>query len=130
MVRGRVACSSAIHASMDSDHVLEFRLPQLCGPVKLRGVLIRRETPSDQSAVFNVHHEAFAVPHGSVPNEASLVDELRHTGDAIAELSLVAELEGTVTGHVMISRAHVGDQQSFGLGGWCFSARGGPRSRS
>jgi putative acetyltransferase len=79
-------------------------------------VLIRRETPADQHAVHAVHNAAFATGDGSVAYEATLVDDLRAAGDVIAALSLVAEVDGEIVGHVLGSRAHIGDHPSLGLG--------------
>ena len=57
---------------------------------------IRLETASDKEAVFRVNRAAF-------PDEdvASLVDELRANGNLA--LSLVAEVDGEVVGHVGFS---------------------------
>ncbi len=78
-------------------------------------VLIRREAASDQRAVFAVHNAAFATENGSVAYEATLVDDLRAAGDIIARLSLVAEIDGLVVGHVLGSRAHIDGHPSVGL---------------
>ena len=59
-----------------------------------------------------LHRAAFA--HGPTADgrpasdgsaEARLVDELRADGDLVPELTLVAEVEGAVVGHVAMSRA-------------------------
>jgi putative acetyltransferase len=57
---------------------------------------IRPETESDRDAVFAVHAAAF--PSDA---EARLVDELRKNGRAM--LSLVAEQDGRIAGHVVFS---------------------------
>ncbi len=62
---------------------------------------IRAERPTDHPAVRDVHHHAFGAGHG--PVVAALVDALRR--DDPAALSLVAEQDRTVTGHVMVSRS-------------------------
>ncbi|MGH3945586.1 MAG: GNAT family N-acetyltransferase [Pseudonocardiaceae bacterium] len=77
-------------------------------------MLLRRELPVDQSAVRAVHSAAFG--GGAVVAEARLVDDLRADGDVIAALSIVAVLDGDVVGHVICSRASIGDQPSIGLG--------------
>jgi putative acetyltransferase len=69
--------------------------------------VIRLETASDTEAVFRVNKEAFhATARGGVrrrPEEdvAALVDELRANGNLT--LSLVAEIDGEVAGHVGFS---------------------------
>jgi len=65
---------------------------------------IRAERPADYDAVATVVEAAF----GS-PAEARLVEAIRSSQLAIAELSLVAERDGRVVGHVMISLAEVQD---------------------
>jgi predicted N-acetyltransferase YhbS len=61
-------------------------------------VLLRRESPTDQRAIFDVHAAAFARADGAVPVEARLVDDLRAAGDIVEPLSVVAELNGQVVG--------------------------------
>jgi putative acetyltransferase len=60
-------------------------------------MLIRDETQSDWPAIFRVHASAFPSD-----GEARLVDALRAGGDLI--VSLVAESEGAIVGHVAFSR--------------------------
>lgn len=62
--------------------------------------------------VHAVHRAAFthdATPDGRPASdgttEARLVDELRTDGDLVPELTLVAERDGRVVGHVAVSRA-------------------------
>lgn len=57
---------------------------------------IRPETPADIDAVRAVHKAAF--PN---PTEAGLVDRLRASGKA--KVSLVAEVEGQIVGHILFS---------------------------
>jgi putative acetyltransferase len=89
-----------------------WRSPRAC--IVLR-VLIRRETPNDRDAVHAVHNAAFATEDGSVAFEATLVDALRAAGDVIPALSLVAERDGAVVGHVLGSRAQLAGATSVGL---------------
>ncbi|GGT00169.1 N-acetyltransferase [Streptomyces chromofuscus] len=66
------------------------------------GMDLREELPSDGQAVRNVHLQAFA-DHGSVV--ADLVDSLRGTIAPEDGLSLVAEHDRQVVGHVMFTRS-------------------------
>jgi putative acetyltransferase len=59
-------------------------------------ITIRKETPADRAAIFEVNLRAFGQPA-----EATLVDALRRDGDFIPELSLVAVVEGRVAGHIL-----------------------------
>jgi len=79
-------------------------------------VILRREVPEDQPAIFALHMAAFAHGEGKDVPEAGLVDGLRNDGDAIAALSLVATLDLEVVGHVLCSRASVDGRPLLGLG--------------
>lgn len=79
-------------------------------------VILRREVPDDQAAVFAVHTAAFASPDGGEVVEAKLVDTLREDGDAIPALTLVAVIDESVVGHVVCSRASIDSRPSVGLG--------------
>ena len=59
-------------------------------------MLIRDETPADIGAVFQLNEAAFGRPA-----EAQLVDRLRR--EARPVISLVAENNGTVVGHIMFT---------------------------
>lgn len=61
---------------------------------------IRPETPNDVTAVRGVNREAF-----DGVRESRLVDDLRDAG--YARLSLVAEEDGRIVGHVMLSGAEI-----------------------
>jgi putative acetyltransferase len=63
-----------------------------------RDVTIRAERSDDRDAIAAVVEAAF----GS-PVEARLVDDIRASENFVPELSLVAELDGRVVGHVMVS---------------------------
>jgi putative acetyltransferase len=63
-------------------------------------LIVRREDPADaqeRSAVRSIHEAAFGRP-----DEADLVDKLR--GEGAVLLSLVAELELQIAGHILFSR--------------------------
>ena len=59
-------------------------------------ILIRPETKSDYPAVKKVNDLAF-----NQPNEGILVEKLRNNPAFIPELSLVAEYESTIIGHIL-----------------------------
>ncbi|MEZ5295597.1 MAG: N-acetyltransferase [Ilumatobacteraceae bacterium] len=63
-------------------------------------VTIRAETPDDNDAIRRVVAAAF----GSQV-EADLVDRIRASPEYVAEMALVAEIDGEIVGHVMISGA-------------------------
>ncbi len=58
--------------------------------------IIRRETPEDHQAVYELVENAFASAEHSDGNEQDLVTALRKSGAFIPELSLVAEYDGKI----------------------------------
>jgi putative acetyltransferase len=62
----------------------------------MNGIAIRRERPGDEKAVHRVNERAFGGP-----DEAAIVNALR--ANARVTLSLVAEVDGTVVGHILFS---------------------------
>ena len=68
---------------------------------------IRVEQPEDIPAIADVVAAAF----GS-PAEAQLVDAIRASPGFVPELSLVAEIDGAVVGHVMISMVGLDDGET------------------
>lgn len=78
-------------------------------------MLIRREAPRDQASIDEVHRQAFAAD-GEEPLEVELVRALRRSEAWIPELSLVAELEGEVVGHVAVTEARLDGIVALGLG--------------
>jgi putative acetyltransferase len=64
-------------------------------------VTIRDELPADHSSVFGINSSAF-----ESPAEALLVDKLRSA--SIPRLSLVAELDSRIVGHIMFTPVSVG----------------------
>ncbi|QGK71359.1 GNAT family N-acetyltransferase [Allosaccharopolyspora coralli] len=79
-------------------------------------MLIRPERPQDIDAVRTVHTAAFERDDGARPVEVGLLDALRRCEDWIPALSLVAEQDDTVVGHVVCTRGHVGGHLALGLG--------------
>lgn len=78
-------------------------------PERAAPMTIRVETAADRPGIRQVHEEAF----GRV-NEADLVDALRLTEGFVPELSLVAEQESRIVGHVLFTIAQVveGDRRN------------------
>ncbi|MFD4181682.1 GNAT family N-acetyltransferase [Rhodococcus sp. NPDC058514] len=93
-------------------------------------MLIRRECPADVDAIAAVHRAAFAdqVPPGAEPAERpgntgadgpmepGLVATLRASDAWLPALSLVAEVDGAVVGHVCLTRAAVSGRPALALG--------------
>lgn len=65
--------------------------------------IIRPETPNDHDAIYAVNKRAFDERDA----EPGLVDALRKTDRFIPELSLVAEENGQVVGHILFTHIHI-----------------------
>lgn len=68
---------------------------------------IRLEQPEDYPAIAQVHTSAFGRS-----NEADLVECLRHSGDFVPELALVAEVADEIAGHILFTQARLEGEQS------------------
>lgn len=73
---------------------------------------LRSETPADTPAIRALITKAFAVAEHSSGTEAAIVDALRARDELT--LSLLAEQDGRVIGHVAFSPVAIGD----GAAGW------------
>ena len=71
-------------------------------------MLIRKEEPRDYEIVYSVVKNAFDHAEHSDGNEQDLVNALRKGDAFIADLSLVAEINGKIVGHIMFTKAAVG----------------------
>lgn len=80
-------------------------------------LVLRRERPGDTEPIRALHDLAFGVPDGAEHCvETRILDRLRADGDVVDALTLVADLHGTVVGHVVCSRATMGEGPSIALG--------------
>ncbi len=80
-------------------------------------MIVRRERPGDVAAARAVQAAAFPTPEGAdEPIEAVLLDQLREDDGWLEDLSLVAEVDGEVVGHVVCTRGTVGADRRPALG--------------
>lgn len=75
-----------------------------------RKLLIRQETQNDYKKVYELIKEAFTTAEQADGNEQDLVEKLRHGDSYITELSLIAEINGELVGHIMFTKAKVGNE--------------------
>lgn len=70
-------------------------------------MLIRQETEADYAAIYDLVKTAFLTAKVSSGDEQNFVDRLRAGGNYIPDLALIAEEEGAIVGHVMLTRMEV-----------------------
>jgi putative acetyltransferase len=73
----------------------------------VKQLIIRTESQNDHKEVFKLNYEAF----GKRDNEFKLVERIRSSEEFIPELSIVAELNNQIIGHILLSKAKVVNQK-------------------
>ena len=74
---------------------------------------IRTETPEDYGKTFEVIKSAFENEEMSDHQEQFLVERLRESEAFVPELSLVAELDGEIIGHILLTKVHIQSESSL-----------------
>jgi predicted N-acetyltransferase YhbS len=70
-------------------------------------IIIRKENTFDHNWVIELTEKAFETLEISDHNEGRLVDKLRKASTFIDELSLVAEVNGQVVGHILFTPVEI-----------------------
>ncbi len=78
-------------------------------------MIIRQELLKDYDNVHNVVKLAFETAEYTDKKEHFLVDKLRSSSNYIKELSLVAEDNGTIIGHILFTRVKIGIVEALSL---------------
>lgn len=76
---------------------------------------IRQEKPEDYRQVEQVVEQAFARAEHTDHDEHNLVARLRGSEAFIPELSLVAEQDGRIVGHILFTKLKVGQTTQLAL---------------
>lgn len=71
-------------------------------------MVIRKEEAKDYGEVYSLVKRAFASAKHADGNEQDLVAALRMSEAYIPQLSLVAEADGKIVGHILFTKAEVG----------------------
>lgn len=75
-------------------------------------VIIRQENKKDHKAVFNLIEKAFKAEELSDHSEQFLVERLRKSDAFIPDLSLVAEMDGKIVGHILLTKLKIRDKSN------------------
>jgi predicted N-acetyltransferase YhbS len=70
-------------------------------------MIIRKETPEEFPQIYDLVKVAFQTAKVTNGKEQDFVTQLRSGGNYIPELALVAEENGTLIGHIMVTRLYV-----------------------
>lgn len=76
---------------------------------------IRQENVNDYNEVYNVVKEAFEKAEHSDGDEQDLVVRLRKSGSFVPELSLVAQTEDKIIGHILFTEIKIGSSAELAL---------------
>jgi predicted N-acetyltransferase YhbS len=130
----RISCN--VLAGFHHDHLLvsvgdsaralevlaELSAAHAADPEPVREVKLRSETPEDRAAILALTAEAFAVspvtglPVEGEPEEVDILRRLFECDEYLPELSVVAEIDGEIVGHVISTRAWADGLELLGLG--------------
>lgn len=83
--------------------------------MNMNNVIIRQEHESDYNQVFEVVKMAFKNEKYSDKDEHNLVERLRKSESFVPELSLVAEIDGKVAGHILFTDITIGGKIALAL---------------
>lgn len=78
-------------------------------------MIIRQERETDYKEIYELIKEAFASAEHADGNEQDLVTALRKGSDFVPKLALVAEIDGKLAGHIMFSKAKIGNDTVLAL---------------
>ncbi|MFV0503011.1 MAG: GNAT family N-acetyltransferase [Lachnospirales bacterium] len=78
-------------------------------------MVIQSEEEKDCEEIYDVVKIAFSTAEHTDGNEQDLVIDLRRSEAYIPELSLIAEVDGDIVGHIMFTKAIIGDNEVLAL---------------
>ena len=79
-------------------------------------ITIRQEEPRDHATVYTLTKAAFAEAEYCDGDEQELIERLRGCSAFIPELSLVAEVDSVLVGHIMFTKITIGGWDAICLG--------------
>jgi predicted N-acetyltransferase YhbS len=82
---------------------------------QMNNLIIRKEEKADQKRVQEVIRLAFEKEEFSDKDEHNLVKRLRKSKAFVPELSMVAELDGQIVGHILFTEICIGEQKALAL---------------
>jgi len=71
-------------------------------------ILIRKEEKKDYNDIFEINKSAFGQEE-----ESKLIDKIRSGDNFISDISLVAEIDGKIIGHILFSKIEISGSSIF-----------------
>lgn len=81
----------------------------------MTSLTIRPESTSDYNNVYSLIKQSFATAEHCDGNEQDLVAALRESNAFVPELSLVAEIDGKLAGHILFTEIKIGEVTALAL---------------
>jgi predicted N-acetyltransferase YhbS len=71
-------------------------------------MIIRREKNEDFKSIYEINYQAF-----KQKNESELIERIRVSKNFVPELSLIAEKNGKIVGHILLSKIMIKGEKEF-----------------
>ena len=71
-------------------------------------MIIRREKKEDFKSIYEINYQAF-----KQKNESELIERIRGSKNFVPELSLIAETNGRIVGHILLSKIKIKGEKEF-----------------
>lgn len=81
----------------------------------IKKLVIRQEQKDDHKQVYDVVKKAFENAEHTDNDEHNLVKRLREAQEFVPKLSLVAELDGKIVGHILFTEVKIGGKIALAL---------------
>lgn len=76
---------------------------------------IRHEMSSDHEAIYSLVSEVFLQTYGSGEKEADLIEQLRQRPEYGPTISIVADIDGVVVGHILFSAVRLSEHPEIAV---------------
>ena len=96
-----------------SEHICKYILK--LEKINIDRLKIRQEQKDDYKQVYDVVKKSFENAEHTDNDEHNLVERLRNSKEFVPELSLVAELEGEIVGHILFTEIKIGEKIALAL---------------
>ena len=76
-------------------------------------MLIRNRKTTDDHEIYTLVKEAFASMPQASGDEQNLVGRLRQSAGYVPELEFIAEQDGRIVGHIMLTKIRIGNAEQL-----------------